>query len=125
MDSSGQIVIGLGADELVLWWREAPSVELQPEDEMTQWSFIETRYGEISLLGTLTGTGKSRMTSVIASIDARTRTVTTSNGRRYRLTGPPGRSMTSDAVLLSLMVVLGPSVKIVTDALCQANRLRA
>lgn len=90
---------------------------------MTDWSFVETQYGEILILGTSTASRKTRLTTPVVGIEPTGRLVTTSSGRRYRLIGSPGRTETSDAVLAALADSLAGGVRIVTTALCQANRL--
>lgn len=120
---NSDLLIDVTADVCALTWREAAPVSKCPEDTMTDWSLVEVRYGEISILGTSDSSGKTRLTSPIVGVEAGTRLVTTSSGRRYRLMGRPGRTETSDAVLAALIDALGKSVRVVTDALRRANHI--
>jgi hypothetical protein len=63
------------------------SVQEEPEIVLIDWSVRRTERGECHLVGMRVDTLTGRVSSAIASFDARTRTAETSTGRMYRLQG--------------------------------------
>lgn len=72
-----------------------PTAEEQPEVSLVCWGAFEVLVPElgaptIHVVGIRAPSGEGRVSSPVEKVDAATRCVVTSTGRRYRLVGAPG-----------------------------------
>jgi len=72
-----------------------PSVGAQPMATLIQWQALKTPAGAIHLVGYCTERREGRASTEVIIFDAVAKKCTTKSGRRYVLSGPPGRN--SDA----------------------------
>ncbi|MDR3383750.1 hypothetical protein [Cupriavidus basilensis] len=67
------------------------SVEERPQVTLSHWTVYETDRGERHFVGRCMDSNSGRVSSAISSFDMEARTGTTRSGRRYVLSGGPGR----------------------------------
>lgn len=96
-----------------------PTAEEQPEVALVCWGAFEVLVPElgaptIHVVGLRGAAGEGRVSSPVAKVDAATRSVVTSTGRRYRLVGATG--MQGDALYVWQRWVRNWSAEVLSDA---------
>lgn len=96
-----------------------PTAEEQPEVSLVCWGAFEVLVPElgaptIHVVGIRAQSGEGRVSSPVEMVDAATRCVVTSTGRRYRLVGAPG--MQGDALYVWQRWVRNWSAEVLSDA---------
>lgn len=73
----------------MLFTRKAAPVDVEPESVLTHYRIFAADDGR-HFAGVIERTGKARVSTFIVDWDPDNMVGTTSSGRRYRLSGPPG-----------------------------------